>query len=292
MNMVGFLKKNIRGIALLLVGIGLLFVGAAGAFNLLEQAQPNEFVGQEVPRDMIESAYAASVDETALDDQVQSAGFDPFFIPVESTPVQSLPTLEPASAEELNDLAVNPTPASPQELGEIESGDTPEDMPVAPVKEGAVPLWIHVEKIALEAPIISAESAVVEVEENGQTYQFVQWEAPNEAAVGWHADSARLGVVGNTVLNGHHNAYGRVFRNLVYLEEGDYIQIYGDDGEWYTYIVANKMVLPEWNVTLEQRMQNAAWILPSQDERLTLITCWPEQTNSHRLIIVARPVHW
>jgi LPXTG-site transpeptidase (sortase) family protein len=29
--------------------------------------------------------------------------------------------------------------------------------------------------------------------------------------------------------------------------------------------------------------------MPSTDERLTLITCWPYETNTHRLIIVALP---
>ena len=39
-----------------------------------------------------------------------------------------------------------------------------------------------------------------------------------------------------------------------------------------------------------QRLQNARWIAATADERLTLVTCWPNTTNSHRLIIVAEPV--
>ena len=129
------------------------------------------------------------------------------------------------------------------------------------------------------------------MEEDGQTYELVQWEAPDEKAAGWHSNSAPLGEIGNTVLNGHHNVYGKVFGSLVYLQEGDFIQVYGSDDKWYTYVVANKMVVPERDVPLQQRMENAAWILPSDDERLTLITCWPQQTNTHRLIIVASPVN-
>ena len=37
------------------------------------------------------------------------------------------------------------------------------------------------------------------------------------------------------------------------------------------------------------RLANARWIQPSEDERLTLITCWPYESNTHRLIIVALP---
>ncbi len=287
-----FLQQHSRGLILLLAGVGLLFIGAAGAFDLFGRSQSNKYLGEEVPREMIEGAY---VSESNIKNETTAVeeGFIPFYVPAEATPEQlPLPTLESASAEELSGLSENPTPVDPVGLGELLDGETPGEATPEETEEGAVPVWIYIKKIALEKPIVAATSATVEVEENGETYEFVQWEAPDQEAVGWHTDSARLGVAGNTVLNGHHNSYGRVFRNLAYLQEGDYIQIYGDDGQWYTYVVANKMVLPEWNVTLEKRMENAAWILPSQDERLTLITCWPEQTNSHRLIIVARPVHW
>jgi len=49
------------------------------------------------------------------------------------------------------------------------------------------------------------------------------------------------------------------------------------------------MILPERNEPVDTRLQNARWILPSADERLTLLTCWPYTTNTHRLIIVAIP---
>jgi sortase A len=50
------------------------------------------------------------------------------------------------------------------------------------------------------------------------------------------------------------------------------------------------MILPEKYEQIEVRMNNAQWILPSVDERLTLISCWPYETNTHRLIVVARPL--
>jgi LPXTG-site transpeptidase (sortase) family protein len=40
---------------------------------------------------------------------------------------------------------------------------------------------------------------------------------------------------------------------------------------------------------LDVRIQNNDYILPKEDERLTLVSCWPYETNSHRVIIVARP---
>jgi sortase A len=50
------------------------------------------------------------------------------------------------------------------------------------------------------------------------------------------------------------------------------------------------MILPEKYQEIDVRMDNARWILPSDDERLTLVTCWPATSNTHRLIIVARPL--
>jgi sortase A len=41
---------------------------------------------------------------------------------------------------------------------------------------------------------------------------------------------------------------------------------------------------------VEARRQNARWMNPTEDERLTMITCWPYTSNTHRLIVVAKPV--
>ncbi len=39
------------------------------------------------------------------------------------------------------------------------------------------------------------------------------------------------------------------------------------------------------------RIANAKYIQPTEDERITLVTCWPYTNNTHRLIIVARPLN-
>jgi sortase (surface protein transpeptidase) len=49
------------------------------------------------------------------------------------------------------------------------------------------------------------------------------------------------------------------------------------------------MLMPERFKSLTVRLDNARWILPTKDERLTLITCWPAKSNTHRVIIVALP---
>ena len=94
---------------------------------------------------------------------------------------------------------------------------------------------------------------------------------------------------GNTVLEGHQDIDGRVFENLEYLKEGDEIQVQ-TAAQTRKYIVALRTIVPEKNQPLEVQHENARWIGPSHDERLTLVTCWPRNDNTHRLILVALPV--
>jgi sortase A len=116
-----------------------------------------------------------------------------------------------------------------------------------------------------------------------------EWVVPKNAA-GWHKNSALPGNSENVVLSGHHNIEGRVFRYVVDLEPGDEITLYVGDIS-YTYVVAEKYILKEAGMPLSVRQKNAQWIMPSGDERLTLVTCWPYEWpgNSHRVIVVARP---
>lgn len=150
--------------------------------------------------------------------------------------------------------------------------------------EGRVPDRIVIPAIFLDAPIIPVHYK--DIQSGGETYH--QWRVPAEFAVGWQDESALLGLPGNTVLNGHHNAYGMVFQNLVELKVGDVIEVYSA-GWIYTYTVQAKLLLPERGQPLEVRQENARWIQPSTDERLTLVTCWPAESNTHRVIIVALP---
>jgi LPXTG-site transpeptidase (sortase) family protein len=146
------------------------------------------------------------------------------------------------------------------------------------------PQRIVIPSIALDAPIVDVGLSAFE--SDGQTYY--QWQVPEAYEAGWHNSSAPLGQPGNTVLNGHHNIFGEVFGKLVDLENGDEIVLY-DAGASFSYTVAEVLILPERDQPLEVRLKNAEWILPTDDERLTLVTCWPYNDNTHRLIVVAYP---
>jgi sortase A len=116
-----------------------------------------------------------------------------------------------------------------------------------------------------------------------------KWVVPSKAA-GWHVNSAMPGQGENVVLSGHHNIEGKVFRYVIDLEPGDTIILTAGEAT-YVYIVAEKYILKEAGMPLRVRQKNAQWIMPTGDERLTLVTCWPYEWpgNSHRVIVVARP---
>jgi LPXTG-site transpeptidase (sortase) family protein len=163
---------------------------------------------------------------------------------------------------------------------------------IAPVAENPkpevtsfVPDRIVIPAIQLDAPIITSEVKSIQLKEQW----FDQWIAPDEFAAGWQSDSAPLGMPGNTVINGHHNEYGKVFGHLVNLKVGDVITLYSGQTS-FNYKIADIQILKERDVSLAIRQENAKWISPTADERITLVTCWPKRNNTHRLIVVAYPV--
>lgn len=146
------------------------------------------------------------------------------------------------------------------------------------------PDHISAPAIGLDAPV--ARTIWTVVDHNGT--QTSAWVIPDDAA-GWHENSALPGHGSNVVLSGHHNLGIEVFRNLVDLEQDDKIILRADNRDYY-YVVTDRFILPERNVSEEQRRQNAQWIMPTADERITLVTCWPYNDNSHRLIVIAKPL--
>lgn len=153
--------------------------------------------------------------------------------------------------------------------------------------QGKIPTRLVIPSIGLDAPIVPVHYKAIQTW--GKTYR--QWLVPQEFAVGWQDESALLGLPGNTVLNGHHNAYGMVFKNLAQVKSGDEIFVYAET-TLFRYIAAARLLLPERGEMLETRLENARWLLPSEDERLTLVSCWPADSNTHRLIVVAFPASY
>lgn len=90
-------------------------------------------------------------------------------------------------------------------------------------------------------------------------------------------DTAYPGETGNCVIAGHRNyIFGSMFNRLDEVEVGDEVKI-EFEGEEYTYSIENKKVVEPDEVSVLK--QN------TEGEKLTLITCHPVYTGTHRLII-------
>lgn len=217
-------------------------------------------------------------------------GFYPLSPRTENHYTQTAPTLPPLSSDPQKNSPVKTSvpPISQITASPKAAAQDPVIEPIALPTVTQMPVWIPdrimIPAIELDAPVIWAKQITI-------TYQndnFVQWVAPNSFAAGELASSAPLGRIGNTVLIGHHNIYGEVFMHLVELEAGDTIFVYSGEQQ-FKYTIALKMILKERFEPVEVRLKNAEWIASSLDERLTLVTCWPYKSNTHRLIIVAVP---
>jgi sortase A len=254
----------------MLIGFALLVVGGIAAYpslrDSLGMAQPPQGFGDESAL----SASIVQVDESmpqrrpdTLSTETGTAA--PLVLPETPLLSEASPTTEPAAP------AVNPPTAE-----SAPSRDTS--------FEPAAPSRLVIATIGLDAPVDTVGWSIST--QNGQ--QVSMWNVPNRFAAGWLRTTARVGEPGNTVLDGHHNIAGEVFRDLNLLKEGDSIQVWAG-GRLRDYVVSLMKILPEKGQSIEVRLNNARWIQPTNDERLTLVTCWPYTNNTHRLIVVALP---
>lgn len=200
-------------------------------------------------------------------------------------------------------------PDQPEELAETQStkGPLPTRQPVAspsPETGSPTPPSVTEEPVQSEPPeptvlppdrivipIISVDGPVVPVslersEVDGQVE--VAWSVPDRYAAGWHDTSARLGEAGNIVLNGHNTTRGEIFRDLYTLELDDEIIVHSGEIS-RTYVVSATLILPEAGQPLEVRRANARYVMPTDYERLTLVTCHPYGSLRNRLIVIAVP---
>lgn len=218
----------------------------------------------------------------ALPERLALAG-----VPAYVTPV-TLPTPLPLATtalqtEEWRTGVFLPASPLPAELPSLAAADLAPRLAARPPLPNQ-PTRLVIPRISLDAPV--AAIGLEMVRNNGESY--LQWAVPNAPVAGWHDSSARLGQGGNVVLNGHHNIYGEVFRDLARLEVGDEVVVYAGEAA-YRYQVSQVERLRESGEADAVRLENARWMEPTTDERLTLISCWPYTGNSHRLVVVAKP---
>ncbi len=260
---------------LIVLGIGLLLVGIVWSYPTFRPYLETLWQDRDIPT-------APPLDDAILAEDATVVALLPF----EGTPPPAVisPTVAVSRSASLPPVNRQATPA----MLDTTPTPTPAAVPqpaATPQFTGIAPARIHIPAIRLDAPVVPIDWEVLETVDGVQGI----WKVPDWRAAGWHNTSALLGVPGNTVLNGHNTTYGEVFRDLYKLQVGAEILLEGEDALTYTYTVESLYILREANQPLEVRLENARYILPTTDERLTLVTCHPYGSIQNRLIVIARP---
>lgn len=206
----------------------------------------------------------------------------PLMAPATAATPPALSIQEPAPS--LMPQEAEPAPFQPPVLRETGQavGSVPAEPAIAPST---------ISRIVI--PSIKVDSKVIEVgwsvqEQDGQP--MAVWDVARYA-VGHHRGSANPGAGGNVVLAGHVGGYGRVFRDLYYVQPGDQITLYSA-GQQFLYVVEERLLVTEEGVSAEQRAENARYIGAYPYEVVTLVTCWPASGPdkfTQRVIVRARP---
>ncbi len=260
--------RQIRPVNLLIgVGVVVLLVGVQANLSLFTSYLPNLRFGTKIPT--VPAPRKGLERRPATSTESRPAHPAP-------TPTQSLSVLQQPTSTPYSPTATLLPPTS-------EFGDP----------MGMLPTRVRIPAIDVEAPVVPIGWEVVNIDgpdsQSGPDSQAM-WQVPDWHAAGWHETSAKLGVAGNTVLNGHNTTNGEVFRDLYKLEPGALILMDDENGETYTYHVQHVYILPEAGQPMEVRVQNARYIQPTEDERLTLVTCHPYGSLQNRLVVIAFPV--
>jgi LPXTG-site transpeptidase (sortase) family protein len=196
--------------------------------------------------------------------------------------VEVLPTLAPT-------FTPTPSPTVPVSTS-MAQPPTPIPEPTLPLPTAVIrppaaspPTRLVIPRIAIDIPVLPV--GVKTIREGSDTR--VVW-ADVPYAGGFHQTSAYPGNPGNTVINGHRDIQGAVFRRLDRVQVGDEITLYVGTTA-YPYRVTETLVVPETFASAEQRAANVRLIGHMPEERLTLVTCTPVGLATHRLLVIARP---
>jgi sortase A len=133
---------------------------------------------------------------------------------------------------------------------------------------------------------IKETSPKLQTSSNGQNY--FMWDPPVNAA-GHYDSSGNPGEGRNIVLDGHNNTLGEVFRDLNKLTTGDQIILLTNAGEFY-YQVLDKIIIPYVGSEAKADQQIQSLTASQSSEQVTLISCWPYTTFTHRIVVIAVPV--
>ena len=162
--------------------------------------------------------------------------------------------------------------SKPEELDVV---NTTQEQVKEEEKEEIGEFVLKIEKIGVEALVIRGVDPTDEEEYNKYLLNGVL-----------HMTGTALpGEVGNVFIYGHSSSkdsrlYGRIFTDIYKLDSGDIIEVYFNN-EYYFYEVFEQKVVEKTDLSV---------VKPTDEEVLSLMTCWPIDTDDQRMIVLAKRV--
>jgi sortase (surface protein transpeptidase) len=147
------------------------------------------------------------------------------------------------------------------------------------------PVRLAIPAIDLSTAITPMAWQVTEVD--GQ--RRAVWQVPLDSA-GWHLNSAGAGAAGNVVISGQHRLGAAVFAALArgQVQIGQAILLTDDQGQTFVYEVTQIAdPIPALGANDQEQARAAAFLAPSDQAQMTLVTGWPEFSDTHLLFVVA-----
>ncbi len=188
---------------------------------------------------------------------------------ITTTPIADIITAVPSARTDA---------AGPQPIATIQ--------PLAP-GQGRNPVRLMIPVLGMDVPVSPMGWHIV----TDASGSHSEWDVPDFAA-GHHIDSAFPGEAGNVIFSGHHNLGARVFAPIATIGEpanplrlGDQVIVVDEVGRHFTYRITGWKRFPESSTSLALRQENAGYLQQTEFPQITLITCWPPQSNTHRVVI-------
>ena len=176
-----------------------------------------------------------------------------------------------------------PTPTMPLPTATPTPTSTPTPRPAPPVR-------LIIPALGIDVPVVPVTSRLLE--KQGTLIRV--WGTADYAA-GYHENGVLPGEPGNLVISGHNNIKGQVFRPLSLLGNKGVpfprgARIYLVDARGRVYIYAMERMLKVDVRDAASRDAGRRWLWSTRDPVLTLVTCWPPNNNTHRILVRARYV--
>lgn len=146
------------------------------------------------------------------------------------------------------------------------------------------PVRLQIPSVGIDSKIVPISWKMIPSKGGGERSE---WQVA-DYAVGHHQGTANPGEPGNVVLSGHVDYKGQVFKDLHLVNKGDEVTVYTEKGQ-YLYVITDLVLVKEEGVPMEQKLRNAAYMNPTPDQTLTMITCYPYGIDDYRFIAIAKP---